>query len=249
MDRPRSAIDFGLSLTSYIMKDIRHGRRTMEIKDIHKRYKNKEVLKGVNFHAEHGEIIGVLGGNGSGKTTLLNILSGILKADRGSFVYDGHDLLTKQKVRRVLVGLIPQGNPLIEELTAYDNLLLWYDKAKFKTSVQKGLIRRLKVDEFLNMQVSKLSGGMKKRLSIACAVAHQPRILLMDEPSAALDLVCKEYIHDYIREFSAAGGIVILVTHDESELSLCHRHYVLREGKFTDYVYDGDSKALAKLIG
>ncbi len=221
----------------------------MEIREIHKSYKNKKVLKGVSFFAEHGECIGILGGNGSGKTTLLNILSGILKEDAGSFFYEGADLLKEAKKRRIIVGLIPQGNPLIEELTAYDNLLLWYDKKKLKLSIQDGLIRNLKIDEFLNMRVDKLSGGMKKRLSIACAVAHQPRILLMDEPSAALDLVCKEYIHDYIREFTKAGGIVVLVTHDESELSLCNRHYVLKDGKFLDYIYDKDSKALARLIG
>lgn len=220
----------------------------MEIQNIHKRYKKKEVLKGVNFHAEHGECIGILGGNGSGKTTLLNILSGILKEDSGTFVYEGSNLLKDEKKRRRIVGLIPQGNPLIPELSAYDNLLLWYKKKNLYESIQGGLVQRLRIDEFLHVRVDRLSGGMKKRLSIACAVAHRPRILLMDEPSAALDLVCKEYIHDYIRDFTLAGGIVVLVTHDESELTLCHRHYILKQGKFIDYRYDGDSKALAGLI-
>ena len=90
---------------------------------------------------------------------------------------------------------------------------------------------------------------MKKRLSIACAVKKHSKILLMDEPSAALDIAAKEVIHEYIKKFTAMGGIVILVTHDEGELNLCDRYYILKDGLLSDYRFDGDIKNLAKLIG
>ena len=89
---------------------------------------------------------------------------------------------------------------------------------------------------------------MKKRLSIACAVASSPRVLLMDEPSAALDLVCKEHIHNYINAFKKAGGSIILVTHDAGDLKLCTRHDILKNGILEAYIYDGDVHKLVDRI-
>lgn len=220
----------------------------IKIENIQKRYKNKAVLKNISFEMEEGSCVGILGGNGSGKTTLLSVLAGILKADAGAFYCRGKDLLKDHARRRDLVGLIPQSNPLIQELNAWDNLLLWYDKGNLKKELKSGIPALLGVDEFLTKPVSKLSGGMKKRLSIACAVANKPKILLMDEPSAALDLVCQEIIHRYIIEHKNSGGSVVLVTHDAAELSLCERHFLLRGGFFETYTYDGDIPKLAALL-
>ena len=116
-------------------------------------------------------------------------------------------------------------------------------------SAKEGIIRDLGITKFINKRVSTLSEGMKKRLSIACAVKNHSKILLMDEPSAALDIAAKEVIHEYIKKFTAIGGIVILVTHDEGELNLCDRYYILKDGVLSDYRFDGDIKNLAKLIG
>lgn len=220
----------------------------IKIEGIKKKYKNKAVLKDISFEMAEGSCVGILGGNGSGKTTLLSVLAGILRADEGSFYYRGQDLLKDAASRRALVGLIPQTNPLIEELSAWDNLLLWYDKKRLKEELGNGIPALLGIDEFLKKQVSKISGGMKKRLSIACAVANKPRILLMDEPSAALDLVCQDIIHRYITEHKKAGGSVMLVTHDAAELSLCEKHYLLRGGRFEPYLYDYDIPRLASLL-
>ncbi|EHI55346.1 hypothetical protein HMPREF9333_01482 [Johnsonella ignava ATCC 51276] len=220
----------------------------IKIKGIEKKYIKKIVLKDINFEMNEGSCVGILGGNGSGKTTLLSVLAGILKPDAGQFIYMGRDLLRDKIFRRSTVGLIPQTNPLIEELSAWDNLILWYDKNELLKALKSGVPAMLGIDEFLNVRVSRMSGGMKKRLSIACAVASSPRVLLMDEPSAALDLVCKEHIHNYINAFKKAGGSIILVTHDEGDLKLCTRHYILKNGILEAYIYDGDVHKLVDRI-
>ena len=222
---------------------------SIDIVGLKKRYGKRDILKGVSLSIEFGSCIGILGGNGSGKTTILSILAGITDADEGEFICEDYDLLKDDKRRRFLVGIIPQCNPLIEELSAKDNLLLWHDRKYLDISAKEGIIRDLGITKFINKRVSTLSEGMKKRLSIACAVKNHSKILLMDEPSAALDITAKEVIHEYIKKFTAIGGIVILVTHDEGELNLCDRYYILKDGVLNDYSFDGNMKKLVNLIG
>lgn len=222
---------------------------SIDIVGLKKRYGKRDILKGVTLNIEFGSCIGILGGNGSGKTTILSILAGITDADEGEFICEDYDLLKDDKRRRFLVGIIPQCNPLIEELSGKDNLLLWHDRKYLNMSAKEGIIKELGITKFINKRVSTLSEGMKKRLSIACAVKKHSKILLMDEPCAALDIVAKEIIHEYIKKFTDMGGIVILVTHDEGELNLCDRHYILKDGVLNEYRFDGNIKNLAKLIG
>ena len=222
---------------------------SIDIVGLKKRYGKRDILKGVTLNIEFGSCIGILGGNGSGKTTILSILAGITDADEGEFICEDYDLLKDDKRRRFLVGIIPQCNPLIEELSGKDNLFLWHDRKYLDMSAKEGIIKELGITKFINKRVSTLSEGMKKRLSIACAVKKHSKILLMDEPGAALDIVAKEIIHEYIKKFTDMGGIVILVTHDEGELNLCDRHYILKDGVLNEYRFDGNIKNLAKLIG
>lgn len=217
----------------------------MTVEHITKRYGKKEVLKDICFEAKDGECIGVLGGNGSGKSTLLNVLAGISKGNGGSFSYKSEELLKNSKSRAKLVGYVPQNTPLIEELTAKDNLRLWYSGAEMKERLSDGVLAILGISDFINVPVHKMSGGMKKRLAIGCAVAHNPKILLLDEPSAALDLSCKERIYNYLKEFKASGGIIILATHDVQELPLCDKLYILKDGIMNAYEYDGNVHRLA----
>ena len=106
----------------------------------------------------------------------------------------------------------------------------------------------LGIQEFLKVPVSKLSGGMKKRLSIGCAMAKRPPILLLDEPSAALDLACKENIGAYLRRYRQAGGLLLLTTHDVMELELCDEWYIIKDGVLVPFVYDGDVQKLVKSL-
>lgn len=213
---------------------------TITVSGIRKGYRRHTVLREVSFTAGNGDCIGVLGGNGTGKSTLLRVLAGVIRADGGQFLWNEHDLLRDEARRTAFVGYVPQGTPLLQELTARDNLRLWYDGDTLEQSLDDGVLRLLGVDQFLKTPVFRMSGGMKKRLSIGCAVAHDPRILLMDEPSAALDLVCREHILHYLETFRARGGVVILSTHDVQEINACSACYLLRGGVAEPYAYAGD---------
>ena len=217
----------------------------LEVISIQKRFQKKVPLKDVSFQTEPQKCIGILGKNGSGKSTLLSILAGVQKCDAGRFLWNGVDLLKDGRLRAHSIGYVPQGTPLFDELTAWDNLLLWYDKKTLQTQLASGVLSMLGIEEFLKTPVRKMSGGMKKRLSIGCAVAKNPPILLLDEPGAALDLVCKNRIASYLAEYKRNGGTVILTTHDSQELSLCDSWYILRDGVLVPYTYDGDLSRLA----
>lgn len=217
----------------------------MIIEHIEKKYKNKVILKDISLKADGGKCIGIIGSNGSGKSTLLSILAGTLKSDNGHFFYLGSDILNDNKKRSQIVGYVPQNTPLIEELTAKDNLRLWYKADEMKRQLSDGVLRMLGIDEFLNLPVHKMSGGMKKRLAIGCAVAHNPKILLLDEPSAALDIVCKQNISEYLLEYKKNGGIILIATHDIQEFHLCDEIYILKDGILSEYHYDGDITGLA----
>ncbi len=218
----------------------------LEIKGIEKYFGKRQILRGIDFTAESGQCVAILGKNGSGKSTLLSILAGVQRRDGGEFWLDGRDLFRDKAYHASCVGYVPQGTPLLEELTARDNLRLWYDRASLTQALAGGVLEMLGVKEFLNVTVSKLSGGMKKRLSIGCSMAKAPSVLLLDEPCAALDLVCKQSIFAYLEEFKRGGGTVLLTTHDESELALCDRVFILRDGMLTPYDYDGDVARLTK---
>ena len=214
---------------------------TLEINDIRKKYGKKTVLDGISLSAETGSCIGILGGNGCGKSTLLSIIAGLSRADSGS--------VTAVKGNgKAVIGYVPQGTPLMEELSAKDNLRLWYSRDALKRELESGVLKMLGIDTFLKVPVRKMSMGMKKRLSIGCAVYGNPDILLLDEPTAALDIVCKESIYAYIDDFRKKGGIVLFVTHDVHEFELCDRCYVMKDGRLSEYTYDGDLRKLAGMM-
>ncbi len=216
----------------------------IEIKNVSKSFGKKQILKDVSLSASSGQCIGILGANGSGKSTLLSVLAGINKADSGEFLYDGHNLFDYEKVRAEIVGYVPQGTPLFEELSALDNLRMWYSEKSLKKELDCGILSILGVNDFLRVPVYKMSGGMKKRLSIGCAVSTHPPILLLDEPMAALDLSCKKNISDYLKRHKSLGGVVFIVTHDVMEMELCDEYYIVKDGTVNKYFYNGDLDAL-----
>ena len=218
---------------------------TGQIRDIQKSYGRHAVLRGVSFDAECGEAVGIVGANGSGKSTLLRVLAGVLKPQGGRFLWEGSDLLRSRPALEQTVAYVPQGTPLIDELSALDNLRLWYAPQALRASLEGGMLRELGVQEFLKTPAAQLSGGMRKRLSIGCAIARDPRILLLDEPTAALDLAARERLLDYFFSFRARGGLILLATHDLRELSTCSRCFMLRAGVAEPYVFDGDARRLA----
>lgn len=220
----------------------------VEAVEIQKKYPGKTVLNGVSFSARAGSCVGIVGSNGSGKSTLLSILAGVRRADGGAFLCDGEDLLRRPGMIPKVLGYVPQADPLMEELTAWDNLRMWCDKETIKKSLSHGALKLLGVDGFLRTPVHRMSGGMKKRLSIGCAVVSDPKLLLLDEPSAALDPVCKESIRCYLEAYKKEGGVILMVTHDAQDLELCDDCYILKGGGLYPYQYDGDFHKLASAL-
>jgi len=204
----------------------------LEISGIYKSYHRQNILAGVDLTVAPGECVGIVGYNGCGKTTLLSILAGAQKADRGSILYNGREASGRPRVFAEEAAYVPQENPLMEELSVRDNLLLWYrgSRKQLESDLKGGAASLLGVDRMLERTVGKLSGGMKKRLSIACALSNHAPVLIMDEPGAALDLECKEIIRNYLREYMASGGAVILTSHELAELALCTKMYILKGG-------------------
>lgn len=192
------------------------------VSSINKSYGKNHVLSDISFSVEPGQSVALLGINGSGKSTLLSVLAGNIRADSGSFGFDS--------VGKAV--LLPQDNPLLPELTAIDNIRLWHpgSKKNVLNSHNMDICTSLGVDNFLDKRVSKLSGGMKKRLSLAIVMMYDPDLLLLDEPLASLDLVCKNGILRYLQGYTASGGIVIIATHEASALDICDKIYTLKNG-------------------
>ncbi|MCM1040452.1 MAG: ABC transporter ATP-binding protein [Ruminococcus sp.] len=206
--------------------------KMIEINNLTASYGKKKVLEDLTLECGRGECIGIVGPNGCGKSTLLAIMAGVLRPVSGSISYYGKDALKNRVVFQKMTGYVPQENPLLPELSVYDNLRLWYpDQAELKKELTDGFLQILGIADFVNMPVSKLSGGMKKRVSIGMALSGMPPVLILDEPGAALDLVCKEDIKRYLRIYLEKKGTVILTTHEEGEMELCDKLYVMREGR------------------
>jgi len=219
---------------------------TLQLVDIRKSYGSHSVLRGVSLDAAAGEAVAIVGANGSGKSTLLRVLAGVLKPQGGQFLWEGSDLLRSRAALERTVAYVPQGTPLIDELTALDNLRLWYAPEALRASLEGGMLRELGIQEFLKTPANRLSGGMRKRLSIGCAIASDPRCLLLDEPTAALDLAARERLLEYFYSFRSRGGTILLATHDLRELASCSRCYMLRRGVAEPYFFDGDAQRLAR---
>lgn len=199
----------------------------IKIEHIQKNYRKKKVLENISFSANCGECVAIVGRNGCGKTTLMQILAGVVRPDAGELIYFDRHPLKQPKLFRQYCGYIPQEMPLIEELTVKDNLRLWGAGC---SKMYAQIIHYFSLENIMHMKVSKLSGGMKRRLSIACALAKWPPVLLMDEPTTALDLYYKESIWDWIKQYKAMNGIVVITTHDEKEIIESDRCLVMYEG-------------------
>lgn len=206
------------------------------------RRNTQPVLNNISFTAESGQCIGILGANGCGKSTLLSIIAGAQHADSGQLTLNDRNLFSSNTLPIKEIGYVPQENPLIEELTAYDNLRLWYcdSRLKLKAELENGVLAMLGIPDFLHVRVNQMSGGMKKRLNIGCAIAQDPPVLLLDEPGAALDLFCKERISVYLRNRKTQGKIILLATHEEQEIALCDQIYILKNGQLQQTDYDGN---------
>ena len=192
----------------------------VDITNVTLNYK-KTVLTDVNIHAENGECVGLLGLNGSGKSTLLSAIAGIKKPASGIITREGK------------IGFVTQENALIDELSALDNLRMWtpLSKEEIKKELTSSAVSALKVSEFVDVKVKRMSGGMKKRLALTSVLMEKPDILLLDEPLAGLDIPAKTDILNVIDSYRNGGGIVFVASHAEEVFAHCDKIFVLKDGK------------------
>lgn len=215
----------------------------IEIKDLHKSYKmgknELHVLKGINFSVEDGEMVAIMGSSGSGKSTLLNIVGMLDLLDRGSYTLDGVPIVnlneTKAaKYRNKFLGFIFQSFNLINYKTALENvaLPLYYQRVPKKERDAKALqyLTKVGLANWATHLPSELSGGQKQRVAIARALAAEPKVLLADEPTGALDSKTSYEVMQLLQEINDEGKTLLVITHEEDIAKMCKRIVLLKDG-------------------
>ena len=215
----------------------------IEIKDLHKSYQmgsnSLHVLKGINFSVEAGELVAIMGSSGSGKSTLLNILGMLDEANEGSYVLDGVPIknLNETKAaqyRNKFLGFIFQSFNLINYKSAAENvaLPLYYQRVPRKERHEKALkyLEQVGLKDWATHLPSELSGGQKQRVAIARAMAAEPKVLLADEPTGALDSKTSYEVMDLIQKINDAGNTILVVTHEPDIADMCKRIVHLKDG-------------------
>jgi ABC-2 type transport system ATP-binding protein len=207
------------------------------------------ALKGVNLDIRKGEILALLGPNGAGKTTLINIICGIVTPSSGQIMADGHDILTHYREARSLIGLVPQelSTDAFESVWATVNFSRGlFGKAPNPAYIEQ-ILRDLSLWDKKDAKIRMLSGGMKRRVMIAKALSHEPRILFLDEPTAGVDVELRRDMWETVRRLRESGVTIILTTHyiEEAE-EMADRIGVIRKGEI---ILVEDKMALMHKLG
>jgi len=207
----------------------------LSIRDLRKSYANAfEALKGVNLDIEEGEILALLGPNGAGKTTLISTVCGIITPTSGTVTVGGHDIIEDFRAARSLIGLVPQEINLEPFETVWNTVR--FSRGLFGKSRNDALLeeilRKLSLWDKRNNRIMELSGGMKRRVLIAKALSHEPRVLFLDEPTAGVDVELRKDMWNIVAELKTSGVTIILTTHyiEEAE-SIADRVGVIADGQ------------------
>lgn len=222
----------------------------LKTKDLTKKYDNRVVVDNLNLTIEEGEIFGLLGPNGAGKSTTMNMICGIVKPTLGDVEFRGKDFARHRKELIGKLGYIPQ------ELAIHGNLKAWENAELFISLYGiKGAELKKRIDESLeyvgllekkNDYARTFSGGMKRRLNIACAIGHHPDLLIFDEPTVGIDPQSRNFILDKIRESNRNGATVIYTSHYMEEVeAICTRIAIMDNGKI---IATGSSEELKKMV-
>ncbi len=208
--------------------------KVVSVSNIKKSYKDVQALKRVSFDVEQGEIFGIIGPDGAGKTTLFRILTTLLLADSGTAVVDGNDVVKEYKKIRQKVGYMPGRFSLYQDLTVEENLKIF--ATLFGTTIEENyhLIKAIysQIEPFKNRKAGALSGGMKQKLALSCALIHEPVVLFLDEPTTGVDPVSRKELWDVLKDLKHHGVTILVSTPYMDEANLCDRIALIQEGSF-----------------
>jgi len=205
------------------------------VEGLAKRYGERVALAGIDFHVGAGEIVGLLGPNGAGKSTTLSIIATLLPADGGRVTVAGHDLPAAARAARRVLGFVPQRVAVYPPLTATENLRFFARMQGLPMAASKRAAAEaldlVALEGRADEPVSSFSGGMRRRLNLACGILHQPRVILLDEPSTGVDPQSRERIFDAVEALASNGAAVLYSTHYMEEAErLCRRVVLLDDG-------------------
>jgi len=218
----------------------------LSIKDLKKSFGEKQVVNGLSFDVNKGDILGFLGPNGAGKSTTINIISMLLDKESGEVLFEGKDIQKNNTEFKKSLGLVPQDIALFSDLTAYENVKFFCSlygikgtklKERTRDALEKvGLWNRK--DDFPDSY----SGGMKRRLNIACSIAHKPKLLIMDEPTVGIDPQSRNNILEVTRELRDEGTTVIYTSHYMEEVeAICSKIIIIDKGRVIE---EGDKEEI-----
>ncbi len=206
----------------------------IQINQVHKHYGDLQALKGVSLNIEQGEFFGLLGPNGAGKSTLINIIAGLTRMTSGQVSVLGHDVVKDYRASRQCLGVVPQEIVYDPFFTVRELLRIqagYFGKGKTAESWIDALLDGLHLSDKADTNMRALSGGMKRRVLIAQALVHQPQVVILDEPTAGVDVELRTTLWEFVKELHSKGHTIVLTTHylEEAE-NLCERIAIINKG-------------------
>lgn len=209
----------------------------IEVNDFHKSYGKSgkiNALNGISFNVNDGEIFGVIGPDGAGKSTLFRILASLIMPDSGTAIMNGYDVVKDYRKIRQIIGYMPGRFSLYQDLSVEENLKFF--ATLFDTTIKENyhLIKDIyqQIEPFKNRRAGALSGGMKQKLALSCALIHKPEILILDEPTTGVDPVSRKEFWDMLARLKEQGIIILVSTAYMDEAGRCDRIALIREGEF-----------------
>ena len=219
----------------------------VSIKNIDKSYDKVHALKDISVDINEGEIFGIIGPDGAGKTTLFRILTTLILADKGSAVVNGSDVVKDYKKIREQIGYMPGKFSLYQDMTVEENMNFF--ATIFNTTLQENydLVKDIyqQIEPFKDRLAGKLSGGMKQKLALCCALIHKPVILFLDEPTTGVDPISRKELWVMLKNLKASGITIVVSTPYMDEASQCDRIALIKDGKF--YATDTPSNIVESL--
>lgn len=227
-------------------------KKVIEVKNLTKEYKNLKAIDNLSFDVYEGEILGLLGPNGSGKSTTINSILQLLNYSSGSIKIFGHVMKPDSYEIKKDIGVIFQEVAVFQELTVYENIDyfcgLYIRDKEIRRKYVMDAINLVGLNDFIKFYPKELSGGLLRRLNIACGIAHKPKLIFLDEPTVAVDPQSRNNILDGIKKLRDEGATIVYTTHYMEEVEIiCDRIIILDKGKIIAKGTTDELKTLAKL--